>query len=157
MKKILTILSMCTVMLVGEQVKIIADKFDANEKKGITIFLGNVKITKGNDELNASKVTVFTDKNRNPYRYEAEGDVSFYIDLKENNATYKGDAGKVIYFPNKKKYQFYTNVHLYQLGTDRKIFGDEVKLNALDGNAQAIGREKAPVIMIFNVEEKEEK
>ncbi len=144
-------------VLVGEQVKIIADKFDGNEKKGITIFEGNVKITKGNDELNASKVTVFTDKNRTPYRYEAEGDVSFYIDLVENNATYKGDAGKVIYFPLKKKYQFYTNVHLYQLGTKRKIFGEEVKLNALDGNAQAIGKEKAPVIMIFNVEEKEDK
>jgi lipopolysaccharide export system protein LptA len=156
-KKILTILSICTVMLVGEQVKIIADKFDANEKKGITIFLGNVKITKGNDELNASKVIVFTDKNRNPYRYEAEGDVSFYIDLKESNATYKGDAGKVIYFPTEKKYQFFTNVHLYQLGTDRKIFGDEVKLNTLDGNAQAMGKDKTPVIMIFNVEEKKEK
>ncbi len=154
MKKILTILSVCTVMLIGEQVKIIADKFDGNEKKGITVFQGHVKITKGNDELNASKVTVFTDKNRSPYRYEAEGEVSFYIDLKENNATYKGDAGKVIYFPNKKKYQFYKNVHLYQLGTDRKIFGEEVKLDALDGNAQAIGKEKAPVIIIFNVEEK---
>lgn len=154
MKKVLTILSVCAVMLVGEQVKITADKFDASEKKGITIFQGHVKITKGNDELNASKVTVFTDKNRNPYRYEAEGDVSFYIDLVESNTTYKGDAGKVIYYPNKQKYQFYTNVHLYQLGTNRKIFGEEVRLNTLDGNAKAVGKEKAPVIMIFNIEEK---
>ena len=144
-------------VLMGEQVKIVADKFDGNEKKGITTFIGNVMITKGNDELNASKVIVFTDKNRVPYRYEAEGKVSFYIDLKENNTTYKGDAGKVIYFPKKKKYEFYKNVHLYQLGTNRKIFGEEVKLNALDGNAQAIGKKKAPVIMIFNVEEKKEK
>ena len=157
MKKILIILSICAMTLVGEQVKIVAEQFDGNEKKGITVFKGNVKITKGSDELNASKVTVYTDKNRNPYRYEAEGDVSFYIDLEENNATYKGDAGKVIYFPNKKKYQFYTNVHLYQLGTNRKIFGEEVKLDAKDGNAQAIGKEKAPVIMIFNVEEKKKK
>ena len=99
-------------------------------------------------------MTVLTNKDRKPYQYEAEGNVSFYIDLKDNNMTYKGDAGKVVYFPLKKEYQFYTDVHLYQLGTNRKVFGDEVKLNAKDGNAKAIGKEKTPVIMIFDIEEK---
>jgi len=143
--------------LLAEQVKITADAFEGNEKKGITVFSGNVKIKKNRDELNASKVTVFTDKERSPYRYEAEGDVSFYIDLPDNNATYKGDAGKVVYLPLKQEYQFYTNVHLYQLGTNRKVFGDKVMLNAIDGNAKALGKEKTPVIMIFNVKEKDEK
>jgi len=143
--------------LLAEQVKITADAFEGNEKKGITVFSGNVKIKKENDELNASKVTVFTDKERSPYRYEAEGDVSFYIDLPDNNATYKGDAGKVVYLPLKQEYQFYTNVHLYQLGTNRKVFGDKVMLNAVDGNAKALGKEKTPVIMMFNVKEKDEK
>lgn len=156
MKKLLNILTILSITVQAEQVKIIADAFEGNEKKGLTIFSGNVKITKGNDELNASKVTVRTDKDRTPYRYEAEGDVSFYIDLKDNNMTYKGDAGKVIYFPLKKEYQFFTNVHLYQLGTNRKVFGDEVRLNAKDGNAKAIGKEKTPVIMIFNVEDKKQ-
>jgi len=157
MKKILTILYVCMIPLLAEQVKITADAFEGNEKKGITVFSGNVKIKKENDELNASKVTVFTDKERSPYRYEAEGDVSFYIDLPDNNATYKGDAGKVVYLPLKQEYQFYTNVHLYQLGTNRKVFGDKVMLNAVDGNAKALGKEKTPVIMIFNVKEKDEK
>ncbi len=156
MKKLLNILTILSITVQAEQVKIIADAFEGNEKKGLTIFSGNVKITKGSDELNASKVTVRTDKDRTPYRYEAEGDVSFYIDLKDNNMTYKGDAGKVIYFPLKKEYQFFTNVHLYQLGTNRKVFGDEVRLNAKDGNAKAIGKEKTPVIMIFNVEDKKQ-
>ena len=154
MKKILIILTILITALDAEQVKIIADAFTANEKKGLTVFSGNVKITKGSDELNASKVTVRTDKDRTPYQYEAEGDVSFYIDLKDNNMTYKGDAGKVIYFPLKKEYQFFTNVHLYQIGTNRKVFGDEVKLNAKDGNAKAMGKDKTPVIMIFNIEDK---
>ena len=121
------------------------------------MFSGNVKITKENDELNASKVTVYTDKDRTPYKYEAEGDVSFYIDLKDNNMTYKGDAQKVIYSPLKKEYKFFTNVHLYQLGTNRKVFGNEVQLNAKDGNAKAIGKDKTPVIMIFNVKEEDKK
>lgn len=156
MKKVLVVLCICIIPLLAEQVKITADAFEGNEKKGITTFSGNVKIKKENDELNASKVTVFTDKDRNPYRYEAEGEVSFYIDLPDNNATYKGDAGKVIYLPVKQEYQFFTNVHLYQLGTNRKVFGNEVILNAIDGNAKALGKEKAPVIMIFNVKDKEE-
>jgi lipopolysaccharide export system protein LptA len=156
MKKILMILTILTSALYAEQVKIIADAFEGNEKEGLTIFSGNVKITKGSDELNASKVTVHTDKERKPYQYEAEGDVSFYIDLKDNNMTYKGDAGKVVYFPLKKEYQFFKDVHLYQIGTNRKVFGDEVNLNAKDGNAKAIGKDKTPVIMIFNVEDKKQ-
>ncbi len=155
MKKLILFISMFMADLMAEQVKILADSFDGNEKKGVTIFKGNVKITKGSDELNASKVSVFTDKERTPYRYEAEGKVSFYIDLPENNATYKGDAEKVIYLPQKQEYQFYTNVHLYQIGTDRKVFGEEVLLNALDGNAKAVGKDKAPVMMIFNIDEKD--
>ena len=154
MKKLITILNLCLLPLFAEEVKIISDKFEADENKGIAIFTGHVKITKTHDELNASKVTVYADKERNPYRYVAEGDTSFYIDLKDKNATYMGDAGKIVYLPLKKEYQFYHNVHLYQVGSDRKVFGDEVILNAVDGNAKAIGKEKAPVIMIFNVEEK---
>ncbi len=154
MKKILFVLNLLALSLLAEQVKIVADAFEGDQRKGVTTFLGNVKITKGSDELNASRVSVYTDKDRTPYRYEAEGSVSFYIDLKDNNMTYKGDAGKVVYFPLKKEYQFYQDVHLYQIGTNRKVFGDEVKLNAVDGNAKAIGKEKAPVIMIFNVEDK---
>lgn len=154
MKKILTILGLCLVSLSAEQVKIIADSFSGNEKKGITTFTGNVRITKGSDELNASKVIVHTDKERNPIKYIADGNVSFYIDLPDNNATYKGDAHKVVYFPIKQEYQFYTNVHLYQVGTNRKIFGEEVILNTVDGNAKAVGKDKAPVIMIFNIEDK---
>ncbi len=157
MKKILILLNLLTSFVLAEQVKIIADSFEGNEKKGLTVFSGNVKITKENDELNASKVTVYIDKERTPYRYEAEGDVSFYIDLKDNNMTYKGDAQKVVYSPLKKEYQFFNDVHLYQLGTNRKVFGNEVKLNAKDGNAKAIGKEKAPVIMIFNVNEEDKK
>lgn len=155
--KTLIILGLYVLSLLAEQVKVTADSFSGNEKKGITVFQGNVKITKGNDELNATTVTVHTDKDRKPIQYGAEGNVSFYIDLPENNASYKGDAGKVLYFPHKQEYQFYRNVHLYQIGTDRKVFGDEVLLNAIDGNAKALGKSKAPVIMIFNIEDKEEK
>jgi len=151
--KFFIVISLLVFPLYAEQVKITADSFEGNEKKGITVFKGQVQIKKGNDELNASIVTVYTDKERKPLKYKAKGKVSFYIDLPDNNATYKGDAGEVIYLPLKKKYQFKKNVHLYQIGTDRKIFGEEVMLNANDGNAKAIGKKKKPVIMIFNIDD----
>jgi len=156
-KKLLTILSLCALPLLAEQVKIIAESFNGNEKKGLTVFKGNVHITKGNDELNASEITVYTDKDRTPYKYVAKGNVSFFIDLVDSNTSYKGDAGKVVYYPLKKEYQFYKDVHLYQLGSTRTIIGEEVILNTIDGNARAIGKKKKPVIMIFNIEEKKKK
>jgi len=153
MNKIFVVISFFVLPLLAEQIKITADSFEGNEKKGFTVFKGHVQIKKGSDELNASIVTVHTDKDRKPIKYEAKGKVSFYIDLPDNNATYKGDAGKATYYPVKKEYQFQKNVHLYQIGTDRKIFGEEVMLNANDGNAKAIGKKKKPVIMIFNIED----
>jgi len=151
--KFLIAISLCVIPLLAEQVRIIADSFEGNEKKGVTVFKGNVQIKKGNDELNASVVAVHTDKERKPFKYEAKGNVSFYIDLPDNNATYKGDAGEVVYYPLKKEYMFQKDVHLYQIGTNRKIFGEEVMLNANDGNAKAIGKKKKPVIMYFDIED----
>ena len=72
MNKFFIIINLCILPLLAEQVKIIADSFEGNEKKGITIFKGNVQIIKGNDELNASLVAVHTDKERKPIKYEAK-------------------------------------------------------------------------------------
>ena len=44
-----------------EVIKGFADGFEQNEKKGIIVFTGNVKITRENGYLNADKVTVYRD------------------------------------------------------------------------------------------------
>jgi len=44
-----------------EVIKGFADGFEQNEKKGIIVFTGNVKITRENGYLNADKVTVYKD------------------------------------------------------------------------------------------------
>jgi len=92
--------------LQAEQLKIVAKSFNGDEKSGVTVFKGNVQITKGSDELNASIVTVYTNAKRKPTKYVAKGKVSFYIKT-QNRAVYQGKAEKAVFLPTKKEYHFY--------------------------------------------------
>ncbi|EDZ62648.1 putative cell envelope biogenesis protein [Sulfurimonas gotlandica GD1] len=154
--KLLTIMTIFLASsLISQELKIKANQFDADEKTGISIFQGKVNIIKGNDELNASKVTVHTDAKHQPTKYIAEGEVSFNIETKKGSL-YQGVAGKVIYMPTIKEYHFFTDVHLKQIDEKKEIIGDEVVLKTIEGKAYARGAKKEPVIMIFKmVEEKE--
>jgi len=156
MKKQLTLMLLFTSFLIAEELKVTSKSFQADEKTGISIFEGDVSIVKGSDELNASKITIFTNKKRKPMKYMAVGDVSFHITTKDKSV-YEGKAQKVIYFPIKKEYHFYKNVHLNQSNNQKVIIGDEVVLKILDGQAYAKGQKNKPVIMIFDIDEKEKK
>ena len=152
MKIILIIL--ITVLVGANELKIKAKTFSSDQKKGIAIFKGNVNIVKGNDEINASIVTVYTDKEQQPTKYVAKGNVSFFITTKDGSK-YTGKAQKTIYIQKKEEYYFYTDVHLRQLGEKKEIIGDEVVLKSIDGKAHAISKSNKPVIMIFDMKEKE--
>ena len=140
----------------AEQLKIVAKSFHSDEKKGLTVFSGDVKITKGADKLNASKVTVSTNAKRKPTKYVAQGNVSFFIKT-ENKAIYQGTAGKAIFVPAKKEYHFYQNVHIEQLNEKKEIIGEEVIISTVEGKAHAKGGDRKPVVMTFELEEEEKK
>ncbi|MEN4053260.1 MULTISPECIES: lipopolysaccharide transport periplasmic protein LptA [Sulfurimonas] len=154
MKKtaIFLLITTFTTLLFSEELKIKANSFTSDQNTGVSVFSGDVNIQKANDELNASKVTIYVNKKKKPTKFVAVGDVSFSITTKDG-AKYSGVAGKVIYFPNKKEYYFYENVHLKQLNDKKEILGDEVVLKTTDGKAYAKGFKKEPVIMIFNIDE----
>lgn len=156
MKFLIVLSVLITQFLIAQELKVKANAFDMDDKKGISIFTGDVSIVRGKDELNASKVTIMTDKKHNPIKFIALGNVSFLIQS-ENGLKYKGKAGKVIYIPKKKEYYFYKNVHLKQLNEKKEIMGDEVVLKAIDGKAYAKGAKSEPVIMIFNIDNNETK
>ncbi len=140
----------------AEELKIKADYFESDEKKGYSLFKGNVHIKKGFDEINATKVVIYTDKNRKPLKYIAEGNVRFKIE-DESKKRYRGKAQKVIYEPLKQEYKLYTDVYLKQIGDTKEIQGDEVVFNSINGKAYAKGIKDNPVIMIFDIEKKEDK
>ncbi|MBA1437435.1 MAG: lipopolysaccharide transport periplasmic protein LptA [Epsilonproteobacteria bacterium] len=143
-------------LLVADELKIKAVKFYADEKAGLSVFTGDVNIVKGDDELNASQVTVHIDTNKKPTKFVAQGDVAFRLKTLDG-AQYEGRAQKAEYLPNEKIYNFYTDVHLKQLGDTKEIQGDEVILKVLENKAYAKGQKKKPVIMIFDIDEKKEK
>lgn len=154
--KYIAIIMLLHTMLTASELKIVADSFRADHTKGISIFEGNVHIVKTDDELNASKVTIYTDANNKPLKFVALGNVSFKIETKTKEE-YEGVAGKVVYIPKEKKYSFFENVHLKQLNVKKEIQGDEVVLSTEDGKAYAKGLTKEPVIMIFDIGEEKEK
>lgn len=137
----------------ANQLKVVADTFHGNNIKGISVFNGNVKITKGDDELNASNVVIYLNKLHKPTKMIATGAVSFFITT-DNNASYKGKAHKVIYLPIQKEYQFFKNVHIWQINNKREIEGDKIVLNILTGQAVANGAKHSPVVMIFDLKNK---
>jgi len=144
------------ISLQAEQLKVVAKSFSGDEKSGITVFKGNVKITKGSDELNASVVTVYTNAKRKPTKYVAKGKVSFYIKT-QSGAVYQGKAEKAVFIPSKKEYHFYKNVHIEQLNEKKEINGEEVVISTVDGKARAKGGDSKPVVMTFEIEDEDEK
>ncbi len=152
-KKLVLLLSLSSIYLSAEELKIISDNFKGDQQKGVSVFTGNVKITKGQDELNATKVTVYTDKERKPSKYFAEGDVSFYI-VTEMKEIYRGKSQSAIYLPNESEYHFYKKVDLIRLDDYRRVKGDKVIVNTVAGNAAAESVDNEPVVMIFTLEDK---
>ncbi len=140
----------------AEELKVISESFKGDQQKGVSVFTGNVKVTKGSDELNASKVTIYTDKENKPTKYYAEGDVSFYI-LTEVGEKYKGKSQTAIYLPNESEYQFYKKVDLIRIDDFRRVKGDKVIVNTIGGNASAESTNNEPVVMTFTLEDKKSK
>ena len=151
---ILTIL--LSSLLVSEELKITAKEFKTDEKSGITTLSGDVNIIKSSDEINASNIIIYTNEKREPTKFIAQGSVSFFIKTDDND-TYKGVAGKVVYLPIQKEYQFFKDVHLEQVNDKKIIIGEEVILKTTDGDAYAKGANKEPIIMIFNMPKNKDK
>lgn len=140
----------------AEELQIKSKTFHSDQKAGFSIFEGNVNIVKGTDELNATKVTIYTDKDNQPTKFVADGNASFHI-VTEQGSIYKGRANKVIYLPKEKEYRFYGKVHLKQINEKKEILGEEVILKTVEGKAYAKGADKEPVIMIFNLPDEDKK
>jgi len=152
--KQLLLMIIITISINSDELKIKANSFEADQKKGISVFIGNVNIVKENDEINASKITVYTDEDNKPTKYVANGNVKFSITTQDGDK-YDGKSQKVIYIPSSKEYYFYDDVHIRQIGEKNEIIGDEVVIKTVEGKANAKSNTNKPVIMIFDVEEKE--
>ena len=154
-KYVLLIMMFLQLTAFAQELKIKANSFSADEQKGLSVFSGHVRMKKGNDELNASEVTIYTNKKNQPTKFVAVGAVSFKIETKKG-AKYEGKANRVVYVPKEKEYYFYGNVNLKQVNEKKEIIGDEVTLALDSGKASAKGVKTEPVIMIFDIKDNKE-
>ena len=151
---ILILVFISSMYAVSEKLIIDAEKFEASEKKGVSVFTGNVKIQMGEDRLNAQKVKIFFENKKGktsklPSTYEATGDVSFKIVTLEQQ--YSGKGNKIIYSPIKQEYTIEGNAFLEEKITNRKMYGEKIYVNQLTGEAKINGTESKPVRIILDI------
>lgn len=154
--KLFLLISITFTLSWSEELKVISDNFKGDQQKGVSVFTGKVKVTKGFDELNASKVTIYTNSDNKPTKYLAEGDVTFYI-VTEMNEKYRGKSQRAIYLPDANEYQFFQKVDLIRLDDYRRVKGDKVIVNTVLGDASAESANQEPVIMTFTLKDKQPK
>ena len=153
--KIILALSLILSLATAEQLVIDAQKFEAYESKGFTLFEGNVKLKRAQDRLNSDKLEVYLSKKTKtkksePLKYIATGNVSFNIVT--NGKKYEGKGDKVIYNPKELKYTIIGNGYLKEKVEDKTLYGDRIYINQLTGEANVKGTSDKPVRFILNLD-----
>jgi len=154
MKKIALVCLIFTTILMAksENVEITSNHFEADEAKLMSKFTGNVKVVKGYDTITSDNLVINFDKDKNPIRYTATGKAKFKLIL--NKKHYTGKANKIIYNPTKKYYHFIGNAFLQDIDTHKKIYGDDIMIDQLNGKYEVKSSGNRPVKFIFKVDEK---
>jgi lipopolysaccharide export system protein LptA len=137
--------------LFGETVEVTADKFEANEKRQISILSGNVTIKKGRDIIKTDKLVIRFDKKNRPVLYESEGRVDF--DIRLDNEHYVGKANHLLYDPNNKLYKMSGDVKIKETINGRELIGESVTIDRSSGKSEILGGKNRPVKFIFEVDE----
>ena len=150
--KIATFFLMLTSLQAAE-VQITADKFFADETKKLSTFDGNVKVIRESDKLTSKKLVIEFDDKKQPIRYIATGDAKANMLMKAKK--YYAEAEKMTYEPSKSVYILEKKAFLHDLETDKKVYGDYIKVNQVSGQYEVDAKGGNPVKFIFKVEDKQ--
>ncbi|MDD3467191.1 MAG: lipopolysaccharide transport periplasmic protein LptA [Campylobacterales bacterium] len=154
MFKKLFLLSLCAYTLFAAEVEITANRFDGDDKSGISKFSGNVKATKEGDVITSDVMFVYFDSAKKPIKFEAVGNANF-LATQGAGKTYKGKAKTITYFPNQKEYLLVGDAHVEYVEEKRKVYGDRIFVNDITKKATVVGEDGGkPAKFIFFVEDK---
>ena len=151
MKRLL-LLSLALTALAAGKIEIQAQRFETDESRGMTLFTGNVIVTRGEDVIRAERIEVFTDGKNEISRFEADGNTTFTLSL-DANKTFRGHAGKFLYQPEKKEYLLTGGAVVEDVAGGRKIIGETIRINEEKKQAQVSGGEKKPVRLILTIDD----
>ncbi len=139
-------------LLNASEVQITANKFMADETKGISVFTGSVHVVRGADDLKADKVVINFDKNKQPIKYTATGHAEVKMNI--NKKRYLGKGGILIYEPKLLTYIIKNNAFLHEIDTDKKVYGDTILVNQAKGYYEVDSQKNKPVKFIFQIKDK---
>lgn len=145
---------MSATMLFAANVEVTAEKFYADETKRMSVFDGNVKVIKESDKLTANKVTIDFNEKKQPTRYVATGDAK--VNMTMNAKKYYGEAEKMTYEPAQSIYILEKKAFLHDIETDKKVYGDYIRVEQLSGHYVVDGKGGNPVKFIFKVDDANE-
>ncbi len=130
-------------------IDIVANSFTSIGNK--TTITGNVKIKKGDDNLSADKVIVYTDNSRKPLKYEALSNVKFTI-ITNDKRELKGKSNRLVYEVKKNEYRLYDNAFVQETGKPNVLKGDEIVLSGSGEYANVVGKSNTPARVIFSID-----
>ena len=142
---------------IGNKLIIYAKHFETDEKKGITIFEGDVKMYRAKDHFVSQKLKIVMsaidpnkpEQKREIIQYIATGDVDF--EIFGENIHYKGKGGSIVYEPQKHKYKVSGDGDVEDLIANRKLVGDIIYIDMISGEANVEGSENKPVRFEMNL------
>jgi len=139
-----------------EPIELEADSADLNDKKGISVYRGNVILTQGSTQLHADTLTLFHNKQHKLTKVESLGSPARFKQRPDNQKNdVKAKAGKIIYYVKKEVVHLYDNASFWQeknsFRGDKIIYdtkNDIVKASSKktsDGKIQSGGRVKVTI------------
>jgi lipopolysaccharide export system protein LptA len=135
----------------GANMQITSKHFEYNQTANISIFTGDVNVTKGTDNILSNKITLFLNKNKKLQKLVANGDVKFRVS--DKNATYVGKSNKLTFIAKDKKFIFEGDVHIKKVQDKQELFGNIVVINKKAGTANVLGEKNKPLKFIIKVDE----
>lgn len=147
---ICVVLGLCASLASAENLDIQAQKVFADEKKGITIATGKVKMVKGEDKLNADEVRIYVNKVRKPLKFEAIGNVDFLL-LTQDGRRLKGKSDTLIYLVQANEYQLIGKAQVQEIGKPNFLRGEKITLNNDNNFANVESSSNAPVRVIIDL------
>jgi len=137
--------------LYGSNMEITSKHFEYNQTSNISVFVGDVNVTKENDNILSDKLVVYLTKDKKLNKLIATGNVRFKVN--DKNITYKGKSDILKYFAQKELFIFKGNVHIKRLQDNQELFGDKVVIDKKAGTANVVGDKKKPLKFIIKVNE----
>lgn len=147
---ICVVLGLCASLASAENLDIQAQKVFADEKKGVTIATGKVKMVKGEDKLNADEVRIYVNKARKPLKFEAIGNVDFLL-LTQDGRRLKGKSDTLIYLVDANEYQLIGRAQVQEIGKPNFLRGEKITLNNDNNFANVESSSNAPVRVIIDL------